>query len=417
MIDNNNLMKPDYLFEISWEVCNKVGGIYTVISTKVPTVTAEYNANYILIGPDLLTENNEHPEFIEDKGLFHIWREKALSENIKIRIGRWNITGNPVVFLVDFTQYFAEKNNILATFWEKFGLDSLHGQWDYIEPALFGYAAAIAIESFYNFYASGQDKIIAHFHEWMTGTGILYLKWKVPQIGCAFTTHATVLGRSIAGNQLPLYNNLNNYQPDQSAKDFKVESKFSLERLSAKESDSFSTVSEITAYECAYFLGRKPDVITPNGFDDAFVPPTSLFTTKREIARNKILNVAETLSGSKLDDKNTLIVATSGRYEFRNKGIDLFIEALGDLNKKNELPGNVLALILVPAGHTGPRKELTEKNNNGIVNSSTNNILTHYLHDEEHDPVLELFRKNNLMNKAADKVKVIFVPCYLNGHD
>ncbi len=413
---HNNMLKPDYIFETSWEICNKVGGIYTVISTKVPVISKEYSSNYILIGPDILTENNEHPEFIEDLGLFKVWREKIESDCIKLRIGRWNIAGSPIVFLVDFTPYFPIKDSILSNFWEKFKLDSLHGQWDYIEPALFGYASAVVIEHFYKFYISGQDKVVAHFHEWMTGTGILYLKEKVPQIGTVFTTHATVLGRSIAGNKLSLYSNLENYHPEQTARDFKVESKFSLESLSAKESDSFATVSEITARECEQFLGRTPDIITPNGFEDAFVPSADVFNERRKAARSKTLAVAETLLGYKLPE-NTLLVSTSGRYEFRNKGIDLFIEALNLLNQNNDLKENILAMVLVPAGHTGPKQELVSGNNNQNSDESISRYLTHYLHDEEHDPVLELFKKNNLLNRKDDKVKVMFVPCYLNGYD
>jgi len=175
-----NQIKPDYIFETSWEVCNKIGGIYTVISTKAPNIVNEYGDNYILIGPDVWKETHENPDFIEDKSLYRAWREKAESENFHFRIGHWNIIGSPVVILVDFTQYFSEKDKIFAEFWETYRLDSLPGGWDYIEPALFGYAAARIIENFYDFYLSAEDKIIAHFHEWMSGTGVLYLKKFIP---------------------------------------------------------------------------------------------------------------------------------------------------------------------------------------------------------------------------------------------
>jgi len=283
MIKEQARLVPDYVFETSWEVCNKVGGIYTVISTKALTLENEFNDKYILIGPDVWKETHQNPEFLEDKFLYRSWRQKAESEGLRIKIGRWNITGTPIVILVDFTPYFADKDKVFAWLWETYQLDSLSGNWDYIEPALFGYAAGKVIESFYDFNISQNDKLIAHFHEWMTGTGLLYLKNKVPQIGTIFTTHATVLGRSIAGNGLSLYRDLETYHPDIIAKQFGVVAKQSLERLSAIEADSFTTVSSITDNECRQFLGRSVDIITPNGFEDNFVPEEEQFKLKREI--------------------------------------------------------------------------------------------------------------------------------------
>jgi phosphorylase/glycogen(starch) synthase len=241
------MKQADYVFETSWEVCNKVGGIYTVLSTKAFTAVQNYGNNYICIGPELSKEDNS--DFIEDLSLFKNWRELAQSEGLRIRIGRWNISGNPIVILVDFTPFFEKKNEILTQFWLNYKLDSISGQWDYIEPALFGYAAGRVIESFYNFYGYATDKIIAHFHEWMTGTGILHLESNVPQIATIFTTHATVLGRCIAGNRLPLYGMMESYNPQEFAQRFGVQSKHSLEHLSAKVSDGFTTVSRITDRE------------------------------------------------------------------------------------------------------------------------------------------------------------------------
>jgi len=168
---NTDLISPDYLFETSWEICNKVGGIHTVISTKAITLTKKLNDQYILIGPDIWRDEKENPEFSEDPTIFSSWKLKAQKEGLRIKTGRWNISGNPLVVLVDFTPYIAEKDEIFKTFWETYELDSISGQWDYIEPALFGYAAAKAIESFRNFYCEIDDKIVAQFHEWMTGTG------------------------------------------------------------------------------------------------------------------------------------------------------------------------------------------------------------------------------------------------------
>jgi len=265
-------LEIDYLFETSWEVCNKVGGIYTVLSTKAKTVVQTYKDQYICIGPDLSEDHNKSRDFEEDKTLFKNWVVQASKEGLRVRIGRWKIQGNPVVILVDFTPFFEKKNEILTQFWLENKLDSINGQWDYVEPALFGYASAKVIESFYSYYVVASDKIVAHFHEWMTGTGVLYLHNNLPQIATIFTTHATALGRCIAGNNLPLYSKLKEYNPLETAEKFHLQSKHSLEMLAAQLSDSFTTVSNITKEECESFLQKPLDVMAINGFENDIVP-------------------------------------------------------------------------------------------------------------------------------------------------
>ncbi len=410
-------LKPDYIFECSWEVCNKIGGIYTVLSTKAKTISKEFKDNYIVIGPDVWKENSTNPDFTEDKYLYKSWREEIEANGLRLRIGRWNIAGNPIAILVDFTQYFSEKDQVFASLWEYYKLDSLSGQWDYVEPALFGYAAAKIIESFYDYNLSSSDKIIAHFHEWMTGTGILYLKKFVPQIATVFTTHATVLGRCIAGNGLPLYSNLNTYNADIISKEFGVVAKYSLEKLSAIEVDSFTTVSEITNNECKQFFGKAVDFVTPNGFEDSFVPSEKDFDKIRSESRNKIIKIFSALTNQQLS-KDSLMIINSGRYEFKNKGIDLFIDAMGDLNKRKDLEREIIAVIAVPAHQVGPKFKLLDR----IKNPDFNNPLeskhtTHRLHEPGNDPVIMQILKNNLLNRPEDKVKIFFIPAYLNGND
>lgn len=414
---DQNLKKPAYIFETSWEICNKIGGIYTVISTKAPGIQKEYEDNYMLIGPDVWKETDSNPDFIEDKYLHRSWREHAESQGIHLRLGRWNIESRPIVILVDFTPYIANKDKIFANFWENYQLDSISGQWDYVEPALFGYAAGKVIESFYEYNLTALDQIVAQFHEWMTGTGVLYLKQNVPQAACVFTTHATALGRAIAGNNLPLYGEINNYTPEQIARRFDILSKFSLEKTAAVNSDAFTTVSEITAIECEHFLDRKVDVVTPNGFDDSFVPNADEFGVRRDMARNKLMQVARSLFNIDLPE-NTLLLVNSGRYEFRNKGIDLFIDALAKLNTDATLDRTVVAFITIPANHSGVSKKLVERMNNPDFNNPVENrFLTHGLYELEHDQILNRAQAAGLNNKINDKVKLIFVPSYLDGRD
>ncbi|MBP8710674.1 MAG: DUF3417 domain-containing protein, partial [Bacteroidales bacterium] len=408
-------MKADFLFETSWEVCNKVGGIYTVISTKALNVTYEFEDNYILIGPDVWRDDKSNPEFTPDDTMFQSWKTVAAQEGLIVKTGRWNIRGNPRVMLVDFTPYFGQQNEIFARFWETYKLDSISGQWDYIEPALFGYAAGKIIESFTNFYRE-YPRVIAHFHEWMTGTGVLYLEKHAPWVATAFTTHATVLGRSIAGNNRQLYSRLNEYNPVQTAHEFNVTSKQSLEKITAQEADVFTSVSEITGRECEAFLGKKPDVITPNGFEDTFVPEPENFDAARNAARDRLLSVAKALIGCDLPD-DTLLVSTSGRYEYRNKGIDLFLSALGQVNRKSNSGRQCVAFILVPAYHKGPRQDLATALANGTMVTEGDKYLTHGLHYVNDDPVMNQLIREGIHNIASEKVKVIFVPSYLNGND
>lgn len=413
---SKNLLSPEYLFEVSWEVCNKVGGIHTVVATKALTLVNELHNNLILIGPDLIKEESGgNAEFIEDPQLFNIWKKQTESEGLQIKIGRWNIKGYPIAVLINFSKYFQDKDKIFFEFWEKYKLDSLPGQWDYVEPVLFGYAAGKVIESFVRFNLNTYDRIIAHFHEWMTGTGILYLKDRLPQMGLIFTTHATIVGRSLAGNNRPLYKNLTSYNAEEIAREFNIISKQSAERISAQQADAFTTVSEITARECAQFLQKDVNYITPNGFEDTFVPSGNQFEYKRKEGRRKLLEVAESMFGQKFNE-NVFILATSGRYEFKNKGIDLLIDALGELNKSATLDRPVIAYLLIPANHYGPRKDLQNKSTeNSTVSGSR--YLTHNLHDEEWDPILNRIKEAGLNNSNEDKVKVIFVPSYLNGND
>ncbi|MCQ2286910.1 MAG: alpha-glucan family phosphorylase [Bacteroidales bacterium] len=414
------MKKADYIFETSWEICNKVGGIHTVISTKAFTITEQYHNNYICIGPNLSREDGANDEFEEDLSLYKSWREVAATEGLRIRIGRWKISGSPVVVLVDFTPFFEKKNEILTHFWEKYRLDSISGQWDYIEPALFGYAAGRVIESFYQFHCAAQDKIVAQFHEWMTGAGILYLEEAVPQIATVFTTHATVLGRCIAGNGLPLYENMSQYEPISTAARFGVQSKASLEYLSAKFADASTTVSEITNKECVAFLQKNCDAITINGFENNFVPQGAAYDEKRSMARAKLHDVASALLQQPIAE-DALFVINSGRYEFKNKGIDLFLASLASL-KNQDLKREVVAFITVPAGTSGQRTELIDKLKNKVTYSDGSNAklrdyATHPLHDAYNDPIIRRCNELNLDNAPESKVKVVFVPTYLNGHD
>ena len=414
----NKTLFPDYIFESSWEVCNKVGGIYTVLSTRAKTLQDKMKDQIIFIGPDCW-KDKESPYFVEDKHLFADWKASAeANDALKIKVGRWDIPGQPVSILVDFTPYFEEKDRIYGQMWELYQVDSLHAYGDYDEASMFSYAAALVVESFYKFYGLQQKKVIYHANEWMTGLGLLYLQNKVPQIASIFTTHATSIGRSIAGNNKPLYDYLFAYNGDQMAGELNMQSKHSIEKQTAKYVDCFTTVSDITANECKELLDKPVDVVLPNGFENNFVPKGAQFTQKRKAARKRLLEVANALMGTDLDD-DTLIVSTSGRYEFRNKGIDVYIEAMNRLLRDKDLTKNVVAFIDVPGWVGDPRKDLTDRLASGEKYDTPLEVpmITHWLHNMSHDNVLGMLKYYNMWNQRDDKVKLIFLPCYLTGND
>ena len=414
---NINLLKPDYIFESSWEVCNKVGGIYAVLSTRANTLQKVLKDKTIFIGPDCWHEK-ENIYFTEDKKLFADWKKEAEKNKLKIKIGRWNVPGKPISILVDFEQYYDKKNEIYGKLWENFQVDSLHAYGDYDEASMFSYAAAKVVESFYRFYLNDSMKVIYHGNEWMTGLGLLYIKRYMPQIATIFTTHATSIGRSIAGNNKPLYDYLFAYNGDQMAGELNIQSKHSIEKQTAHNVDCFTTVSEITANECKELLDKPVDVILPNGFEDDFIPKGAAFTRKRKAARKKVLDVANALLGTDLDD-DTLIISTSGRYEFRNKGVDVYIEAMNRLLRDKDLKKKVLAFIEVPGWCGEPRQDLIDRLKSGKKFDTPLDVpmITHWLHNMSHDNVLGMLKFLNMQNRKDDNVKLIFLPCYLDGND
>ena len=412
------MLMPDYIFESSWEVCNKVGGIYTVLSTRAKTLQEVLKDQIIFIGPDFWQEK-ESPYFCEDKSLFAEWQCEAKENGIAVRVGRWTIPGEPIAILVDFRPYFEKKDEIYGWLWEHYQVDSLHAYGDYDEASMFSYAAALVVESFYNYYLQKTNKrVIYHANEWMCGLGALYINNVLPQIGTLFTTHATSIGRSIAGNQKPLYDYLFAYNGDQMAGELNMQSKHSIEKQTALHVDCFTTVSDITANECKELLDKPVDVVLPNGFDNSFVPKAATFTKKRKAARKRLLEVANALLGESLDDE-TLIVSTSGRYEFRNKGIDVFVEAMNRLLRDKELKRKVLAFIEVPGWVGEPRKDLQERLASGQSFDTPLEVpqVTHWLHNMSHDNVLGMMKYYDMHNRKEDNVKVIFLPCYLDSKD
>ena len=413
---DNCRQEIDFLFETSWEVCNKVGGIYTVLSSKAKTLKASFGDNLIFIGPDVWSEDNPSPYFTESPRLMKRWAENALlPEGVDVRVGRWEIPGRPVAILVKFDGMYANKDAAYGRMWDLYGVDSLHAYGDYDEGCAFARAAAVVIESIINFSKVDPAKVVAHFDEWTTAMGLLMLKADMPKVATVFTTHATSIGRSICGNGKPLYDQLSNYDGDQMAAELNMQSKHSLEKAAAWNADSFTTVSDVTAREAEQLLCKKPDVVTPNGFELNFVPGKTKYAAARKDAREVLLRVASTLTGLDFGD-DTFIVATSGRCEYRNKGLDLYLYTLAALSSA-PLNRRVLAFVMVPAWCAGPRADLKHSLVMDERSRLADPLLTHNLHNYNEDPVNRRMHELGFANDARSNVTVLYVPCYLDGAD
>lgn len=418
MAKNQNL--PDVVFETSWEVCNKVGGIYTVLSSRAKTLKERFGDNLIFIGPDIWT-GKENPLFREDPKLLADWRMDAKREGFAVRIGRWAVPGQPVAVLVDFRAFYAQKNDIYTRAWNSFHVDSLHAYGDYDESSMFSFAAG----RFAEIIVKGRlakKKVIYQAHEWMSGLGMLFLKQQCPNVRTIFTTHATSIGRSISGNNKLLYEYFHGYNGDQMAHELNMEAKHSIEKQSAHLADCFTTVSNFTDRECRQLLDKTADVVLPNGFELDFVPKAATYSKLRREVRRKIMQTATALTGDTFDE-NTLIISTSGRNDFRCKGFDVYLEAMRQLRDRlKDSPRKVISLIEVPCWLLGPRKDLqqrlhTMQDITAPAAPLETPMITHDLYNLNEDRILCLMKDLGLTNALEDKVKVILIPCYLDGKD
>ncbi len=394
----------DLLCEASWEVCNKVGGIYTVLSTKALELQKRLGDRLVFIGPDFGAEASA-PYLSEDPELAG---SLELPYGLKARSGRWNVPGEPLAVLVDFRPMLPLLPEIYGKVWQQYRVDSLHAYGDYDEACAFAVAAAIVMTAIAKSRGAADSRCIGHFNEWTTGMGLLYLQINRPQWATVFTTHATSIGRSICGNGKDLYRYFQGYNGDQMAGELNMQSKHSLEKQAAHAADCFTAVSDLTARECEQLLDIRPAVVTPNGFDASFVPSAAKRAAQRRAGRKKLLSLASGLSGRQIPE-DAFIVATSGRNEYRNKGLDLFIDAMASINADPAMKDrHVAAFILVPAWVKEPAPDLLAE---GVEKPQ---YATHRLHNEESDAVACRLRS---LNPDSDRLTVCYLPCYLDGAD
>lgn len=413
-VDNQNIHTM-LILETSWEVCNKMGGIYTVLSSRAREMMAQHQGEVVFVGPKLPTISKD---FIsQTPELLRGFAQYASEQGLEVLVGTWDVPGQPPVVLVDFLSLMGDKGTYYYEIWQHYQVESDKGYGDYDESALFSIRASQVMMLLEDFL--GRERSVMIFNEWQTGMGLLYTKIHRSGAKTLFITHATTVGRSIAGNNKELYKYLSAYNGDQMARELGVWAKHQVEKAAAHASDLFATVSEITALECRQLLEREAAVL-PNGFEPDLVPASGeCYEASRRMAREQLLGVAAALRGRSYSDADTTLVAISGRYEYRNKGIDLFVDAIADLSGR--LPGGkeLVAYVLVPAWVAEPRSDLRYRldQKEGWDKPLDWCNLTHWLHNFDHDRLLSHMRSLDLVDHPERSVQLIFVPCYLNGQD
>ncbi|NQU78473.1 glycosyltransferase [Candidatus Woesearchaeota archaeon] len=475
MSEKKGERNADFLFEVSWEVCNKVGGINTVIKSKIPQTIKHYGDQYCLIGPyfhDKVKGEFEETVVPDD---FRPVCDELENMGIVVHYGTWLTEGKPQTILLDFKPFLSRKDEIKTVLWDMFKIDSLKSPYEFDEPAVWAWTAGMIIERL-SARMEGK-KTVAMFHEWLAGAGILYLKSRRCKVGTMFVTHATVVGRSLSNIGTDLYCKddegkclLDKMDFDKESYSQNVYSKHQMEKASAHNADVFSTVSEITGIEATHILGKSPDSLVPNGLDMDQFPTTEENSLKHAKFRDKIFHFLLQYFSPyyEIDLDNTLICFIASRYEVKDKGIDVFIKALSRLNrtlKEENSNKNIVAFFWVPAGVRGIKHEIVENrtlfkdvedslkdnkerimlrilkkvvaekeiNKNSLFEKSMDDeirkkvlrlkqdtsappICTHDL-DYNNDQIIRLLNESGLANSKDDRVKVIFYPIYLSGAD
>ncbi len=460
--------KCDKLFEVSFEVCNRVGGIYRVLESKAEKMMHHYGENYFLIGP--YYKDKARGEFREEAAPVEIRRvfESLEKDGIRCHYGRWLVKGKPITILIEFSDYFYKVDEIKKELWDNFGVDSLNTGYDYNEPTCWSYATGRLIRELAGQYEG--KRIVAHFHEWLSGSGLLYLKKNEPGVKTVFTTHATSLGRTLAFHSINFYNKIDEIDSEVEAKKYGVYPKHSIERASAREASIFTTVSEITGLEAEKFLGRKPDYLLPNGLDIEKFLSFEDIVVKHRLQRKRLRDFVASyfFPYYTFDIEETLFYFIIGRNELRAKGIDVFIDSLGKMNKKMKEEGDkktVVAFLFIPADVRGVNpgllenveyfrdlqesvdstfpdieervlyhilcgNELTKENlisedyifeiekklHRMQKKGETPSLSTHHL-NSLYDDIINHLKKADLLNREEDRVKIIYYPIYLTGHD
>lgn len=461
-----------YVFETAWEVANKVGGIYTVLRTKAATSTEELGDQYCMLGPynedtvRIEVEIQEPETYAMRKAI-----ENMREHGVKVVFGRWLIDGYPKVVLFEIGSAAWRLDGWKTEFWEACHIGIPWHDRESNDALIFGFLVAWFLGEFRT-YAGNNALIVAQFHEWLAGVGLIMTRCRKIDVSTVFTTHATLLGRYLCASAVDFYNNLNIFDCDKEAGDRNIYHRYCMERAAVHSAHVFTTVSQITGVEAEFLLKRKPEVITPNGLNVIKFSALHEFQNLHAMAKEKIHDFVRGHFHGHYDfdlDK-TIYLFTAGRYEFSNKGGDFFIEALARLNYYLKCSNDprckgvtVIAFIIYPAransfnvdslkgqavvkqlrdtvakvkdsvghrmfeiclkGKLPTYDELLMPSEKvqlkrcilATKRESLPPICTHNMVEDSIDPVLNSLRRTQLFNKMEDRVKVVFHPEFLSS--
>lgn len=461
-------IKETVLLEIAWEVMNQVGGIYTVIRSKAPAVSEKWENNYCLVGPyDHKQVVAEFDPIQDQDDAFTKTIMKLREMGLIVHYGHWLVTGKPKAVLFELNSIKHKLGEIKYYLWENHGISTNNDDPLLNDVLAFGEMIRIFVTELKN---HEEREVIAHFHEWMAGTAIPALRKDQVDVKTVFTTHATLLGRYLAMNDPLFYDHLAFHDWQKEATHFNIEAQVNIERAAAHGSHVFTTVSEVTAEECKYLIGREPDFILPNGINKERFEALHEFQNLHQKYKKEIheFTIGHFFQSYTFDLDKTIYFFTSGRYEYRNKGYDLTLEALARLNHRLKEDKTDMTIIMFfvtkrPYHSINPEalqsravmEELRHtvdaikqqigdalffeaasttdfklpKLNNYIddywklryrrtiqswKSDKLPSVVTHNLVDDNKDEVLNFLRESNLLNHKDDRVKVVYHPDFIN---
>ncbi len=466
---NPSNVKNSILVEAAWEVVNQVGGIYTVIRSKAPTAGELWGENYCLLGPYYYHNVTAEFDPIETSDdIFGQTVQRMRDEGFEVHYGHWLVTGRPKVILFNLGSMHPKLGDVKYWLWQDHGISIPDDQMSN-DVVAFGELCRVFLHHLC-VVTNYDQNIIAHFHEWMAGAGIPRIRKDNIPITTVFTTHATLLGRYLAMNHPVFYDHLPFLDWSKEARHFNIEGNVRIERAAAHGCHVFSTVSEVTANECKYLLGREPDVILPNGLNiqrfEALHEFQNLHLENKEMIHRFVMS--HFFQSYTFDLDKTLYFFTSGRYEYLNKGYDLTLEALARLNYRLKKEGSDTTVVMFfitkrPYSSINPdvlqSRALMEELKHTVEAikeqigerlfyeaAATNDyklpqlsdfvddywrlryrrtlqswksdklppVITHNIYDDAKDDILNFLRNSNLVNNQDDRVKVVYHPDFIN---
>lgn len=460
------------LLEVAWEVCNQVGGIYTVIRSKVPAMMETWSGRYCMIGPYVNKQIQAELEPLEDAAdVFGLAAANLRKKGYEVIYAEWLVSGKPRVVLLNPNAIEEKAMAVIKYLLWKNHQIPIHGNNPLVDQVVgFAYLTKLFIDELVKISGSDQG-IIAHFHEWMAGLPIVDIKREKMKVKTVFTTHATQLGRHLAINSPFFYAHLPFFKWEDEAKKFGVETEAAIEYSCAQNCDVMTTVSDVTARECKHLLRRNPDVVLPNGLNIQRFEALHEFQNLHSLYKEQIHEfvMGHFFNSYSFDLNKTMYFFTSGRYEYKNKGFDLTLEALVHLNHQLRLEKSditVVMFFITKRDYLNIRPEvlqsrammeeirqtcdtiqkqvgkrlffestmrkdhrLPELNDfvdeywkmryrRTIQSWKCNRMplsITHKLVNEEQDEILQFITRRDLQNKEEDKVKVVYHPDFITS--